>query len=103
MLSKIRTKIDFFQPLSQTVLDHGIRCRHPLLAPPNLKVRAATAAKAVMAEEAALMVEVLADVPLETTIATADADNMRQQITINNRLGAKPCLTVATTEVSSWR
>ena len=43
-----------------------------------------------MAEEAALMVEALADVTLETTIATADADNIRQQTTINNRLGAKP-------------
>jgi len=65
-------------------------------------VRAATAAEAVMAEEAALMVEALADVALETTIAKADADNIRQQRTINNRLGAQPCLAVATTEVSSW-
>jgi hypothetical protein len=31
-----------------------------------------------MAEEAALMVEALVDVALETTIATADADNSRQ-------------------------
>ena len=55
-----------------------------------------------MAEEAALMVEALADVALETTIATADADNIRQQTTINNRLGAQLCLAVATTEVLSW-
>ena len=32
-----------------------------------------------------------------------DADNSRQQTTINNRLGAKQCLMVATTEVASWR
>ncbi len=56
-----------------------------------------------MAEEVALMVEALADVTLETTIATADADSIRQQTTINNRLGAQPCLAVATTKVSSWR
>ena len=43
-----------------------------------------------MAEEAVLMVRALADVAMEMTIATADADNIRQQITINNRLGAKP-------------
>ena len=103
MLSKTWTKIDFFQPLSRTGLDHGIHCRHPLLAPPSLKVRAATAAETVMAEEAALMIEALADVALEMTIATADADNIRQQITINNRLGIKPCLAMAMTEVSSWR
>jgi hypothetical protein len=36
---------------------------------------------------AVLMVEVLADVSFETTIATAYADNIRQQTTINNRLG----------------
>jgi len=66
-------------------------------------VRAAAAAEAVMAEEAALMVEVLADVTLETKIAAADADNIRQQTTINNRLGAQLCLVVATTEVSSLR
>ena len=64
-------------------------------------MRAAAAAEAVMAEETALMVEALADVTLETTIATADADNIRQQITIKNRLGAQLCLAVATTEVSS--
>ena len=103
LLSKIWTKIDLFQPLSRTGLDHGFRCPLPLLAPPGLKVRAAAAAEAVMAEEAALMVEALADVALETTIATADADNIRQQTTINNRLGAQLCLAVATTEVSSWR
>ena len=97
MLSKILTKIDPFHPLSLTGLDRGVCCRHPLLVPPGLKVRAAAAAEAVMAEEAALMVEALA-------IVTADADNIRQQTTINNRLRAtKPCLAVATTEVSSWR
>jgi hypothetical protein len=72
--------------------------------PPGLKVSRATAAvEMVMAEEAALMVEAMADVALETTIATADADNIRQQTTINNRLGAQLCLVVATTEVLSWR
>jgi hypothetical protein len=96
LFSKIWTKIDLFQPLSQTGLDHGFRSNLPLLAPPGLKVRAATAAEVVMAEEAALMVEALADVALETTIATADADNIRQQKTINNRLGAQLCLAVAT-------
>ena len=55
-----------------------------------------------MAEQAALMAEVPADVALATT-ATADADNSRQQTTINIRLGAKPCLAMATTEVASWR
>jgi hypothetical protein len=48
------------------------------------------------------MAEALADVALATTIAMADADNSKQQTTINNRLGAKPCLAVATTEVASW-
>jgi hypothetical protein len=57
LLSKIWTKINLFQPLAQTGLDHGIRCPLPLLAPPSLKVRAAAATEAVMAEEAALMVE----------------------------------------------
>jgi hypothetical protein len=52
-------------------------------------VRAAIAAEAKMAEEAVLMVEALADVTLETTIATADADNIRHQTTINTRLGAQ--------------
>jgi hypothetical protein len=66
-------------------------------------VRAAAAAEAVMAEEAALMVEALVDVSLKTTIATADADTIRQQTKINNRLGAQPRLAVATIEVSSWR
>ena len=58
-----------------------------------------------MAEQAALMAEALADVALARTIATADADNSnsRQQTTINNRLGAKPCLAMATTDVASWR
>jgi hypothetical protein len=78
LLSKIWTKIDLFQPLARTGLDHGICCPLPLLAPPGLKVRAAVAAEAVMAEEAALMVEALVDVTLETKIATADADNIRQ-------------------------
>jgi hypothetical protein len=64
--------------------------------PPGLKVRAAEKAK-----EAALMAEVQADAALATTIATTDADNSRQQTTINNSLGAKPCLAVATTEVAS--
>ncbi len=72
-------------------------------APPGLKVSAAAAAEAVLEEEAALMAEALADVVLATTIATADADNSRQQTTINNRLGAKPCLAMTTTEVASWR
>jgi hypothetical protein len=48
-------------------------------------VRAATAAKVVLAEEAALMVEALMSVALATTIAKADADNSRQQTTINNQ------------------
>jgi hypothetical protein len=56
-----------------------------------------------MTEEAAMMKEALADVALEMTISTADADNIRQQTTINNRLGAKLCLAVATKEVLSWR
>ena len=43
--------------------------------------------------------EALADVALAMTIAMVDADNSRQQTTINNRLGAKPCVVVATTEV----
>jgi hypothetical protein len=66
-------------------------------------VRAAEEADTVLEEEAALMAEALVDVALATTIATADADNSRQQTTINNRLGAKPCLAMATTEVASWR
>jgi len=41
LLSKIWTKIDLFKPLSQTGVDHGVRCPRPLLAPPGLKVRAA--------------------------------------------------------------
>ena len=49
------------------------------------------------------MAEAQADVALVTTIAMADADNSRQQTAINNRLGAKSCLAVATTEVASWR
>ena len=105
MLSKIWTQIDLFLHLSQTGLGHGVRCPRPLLAPPGLKVRAVVAAEVVLAEEAALMAEELADVALAMPIATADADNSRQeQTTINNRLlGAKPCLAVATTEVVSWR
>ncbi len=54
----------------------------------------------MLAEEAVLTAEALADVALATTIATVDADNSRQQTTINNRLGAKPCVAVATTEVA---
>jgi hypothetical protein len=50
LVSKIWTKVDLFQPLSQTGLDHGVRCPLPLLAPPGLKGRAAAAAEAVMAE-----------------------------------------------------
>jgi hypothetical protein len=60
-------------------------------------VRAAKEAETVLAEEAAGRYRVA------TTIAMANADNSRQQTTINNRLGAKPCLVVATTEVASWR
>ena len=56
----------------------------------------------VLAEEAVLMAEALANVALATTIATADADNSRKKITINNRLGAKPCLAVATTEEEQY-
>jgi hypothetical protein len=74
-----------------------------LLAPPGLKVRAAKEAETVLAEEAALMAEALADVALATTIATADADNSTQQTTINYRLGAKQCLAVVMTEVALWR
>jgi len=55
------------------------------------------------AEEAALMAEAQADVALATTFAMVDAANSRQQTTINNRLGARPCLAVATPEVASWR
>jgi len=66
-------------------------------------VRAVKEADTVLEEEAALMAEALADVVLATTIATADADNSRQQTTINNRLGAKPCLAMATTEVALWQ
>jgi hypothetical protein len=102
LLSKIWTKIDIFN-LSPNRTDHGVRCPRPLLAPPGLKVRAAEEADTVLEEEAALMAEALADVALAKTIATADADNSRQQTTINNRLGAKPCLAMATTEVASWR
>ncbi len=71
--------------------------------PPGLKVRAAKEAETVLAEEATLMVEALADVMLAMTIAMADADISRQQTSINNRLEAKPCLAVAPTEVASWR
>ena len=81
MLSKIWTKIDLFLTLSGAGLDHGNRCPHPLLVPPGLKVRAVTAAETVLADEAMLIAEALADVAL--AIATADADNIRQQITIN--------------------
>ena len=51
--------------------------------PPGLKVRASAAVEAVLAEKAVLMTEALADVVLATTIATAYADNIRQQTTIN--------------------
>ena len=46
-------------------------------------MRAAAAAEAILAEEAVLIVEALADAALAMTIATADADNIRQQTTIN--------------------
>ena len=46
-------------------------------------MRATAAADVVLAEEAVLMAEVLADAVLATTIATEDADNIRQQTTIN--------------------
>ena len=66
-------------------------------------MRAAKEAETVLAEEAVLMAEALAGVVLARTIATVDADNSRQQTTNNNRLGAKPCLAVATTGVASWQ
>jgi hypothetical protein len=59
LLSKIWTQIDLFLHLSQTGLDHGVRCPRPLLASPGLKVRAVVAAEVVLAEEAALMAEEL--------------------------------------------
>jgi hypothetical protein len=87
LLSKIWTKIDFFnlspQDLTMVSLPpssagaswpEGEGCR---------RGRDGTG----MGEQAALMAEALADVALATTIATADADNIRQQTTINNRLG----------------
>ena len=46
-------------------------------------MRAAAAAEAILAEEAVFIVEALADAALAMTIATADADNIRQQTTIN--------------------
>ncbi len=46
-------------------------------------MRAAAAAEAVLAEEAVLMAEALMDVALAATIAMDDADNIRQQTTIN--------------------
>ena len=52
-------------------------------------MRAATAVETVLAEEAVLMAEALADVALVTTITTADADNIRQQTTINIEAGGK--------------
>ena len=51
--------------------------------PPGLKVRASAAAEVVLAEEAVLMAEALADVALATTIAMAYVYNIRQQTTIN--------------------
>jgi hypothetical protein len=104
LFSTIWTKIDLINLPHIVLLDYGVHCPRPLLAPPGLKVRADEEAETVLAEEAALMAEALADVALATTFAMADADNSRQQTTINNRLGAKPCLAVATTtEVASWR
>jgi hypothetical protein len=67
-------------------------------------VKAAAAAEAVLAKEAVLMAEALADVALATTLQQqmqTTADNSRQQTTINNRLGAKPCLAVSTKQ--RWR
>jgi hypothetical protein len=52
-------------------------------------VRVVTAVETVLAEEAVLMAEALADVALVTTITTADADNIRQQTTINIEAGGK--------------
>ncbi len=50
------------------------------------------------------MAEALADVALVMTIATADADNSRQQTTINNQQQARASpVAVAATEVASWR
>ena len=43
----------------------------------------------VLAEEAALMAEALADVALAMTIATVNADNSRQQTTNNNQQQAR--------------
>ena len=57
--------------------------------PPGLKLRAAAAAEAVLAEEAVLMVEALANAALAATIATADADNIRQQTTISKEARGK--------------
>jgi len=47
-------------------------------------VRAAEDAETALAEEAVLMAEVLGDVVLATTFATADADNSRQKTTIKD-------------------
>jgi len=97
LLSKIWTKIDLFN-LSPGG-EHDLTMVLPLSSAGASRVRAAKEA-----EEAEFMAEAQADVALATTIiATADADNSRQQTTINNRIGAKPCLAVATTEVASWR
>ncbi len=51
--------------------------------PFGLKLRAAAVVEAVLAEEAALLAEVLVDVALAAPIATADADSSRQQTMIN--------------------
>jgi uncharacterized membrane protein len=66
-------------------------------------VRAAKEAEVVLVEEAVMMAEALTNAALATAIATANADNSRQQTTIKNRLGANPCLAVAITEVAPWR
>jgi len=71
------------------------------LPPTGLKLWAAKEAETVLAEEAALVAEVLADVALATTIATADADNSRQQTTINNRLGAAARRDMTTTTMAT--
>jgi hypothetical protein len=68
-------------------------------------VRAATAVEAVLAEEAVLMAEALAvaDVALVSTFATEDADNIRQQTTINSndRGDVVAVVTKATTAVAA--
>ena len=61
LLSKKWTKIDLFQPLSRTGLDHGFRCPLPLLAPPGLKVRAAAALSCVLPGNYRVFTRILPD------------------------------------------